>query len=158
MDAATISIGVSLIVSLLLTEAFGLAAGGMIVPGYLALSLHRPMDIVATLIVALTTFLIVKGISKFAIVYGRRRIVLMMLVGFVLGGLVRATPALAGTNTFTPGGACSESMVCVIGFIIPGLIALWMDRQGVMETLGSLMTASVAVRLVLIITGLELIS
>ena len=37
MDTLTVSIAVGLIVSLLFTEMFGLSAGGMIVPGYLAI-------------------------------------------------------------------------------------------------------------------------
>jgi hypothetical protein len=44
----------------------------------------------------------------------------------------------------------------VVGFIIPGLIAIWFDKQGVVETVSALLTASVVVRLLLIlITGLE---
>ncbi len=39
----------------------------------------------------------------------------------------------------------------VVGYIIPGLIALSMDRQGLVETIATLITVSVAVRLVLII-------
>jgi hypothetical protein len=44
----------------------------------------------------------------------------------------------------------------VIGFIIPGLIAIWMERQGIWQTLASLLTVSVIVRLILILTiGME---
>ena len=39
----------------------------------------------------------------------------------------------------------------VVGYIIPGLIALSIDRQGLIETVATLITVSVAVRLVLII-------
>jgi uncharacterized membrane protein len=46
------------------------------------------------------------------------------------------------------GGA---EMFPVIGFIIPGLIAIWLDRQGVFSTICSLATASVVVRLVLVV-------
>jgi hypothetical protein len=44
-----------------------------------------------------------------------------------------------------------ETELQVIGFIIPGLIAIWLDRQGVVETLSALITASIVVRLILII-------
>ena len=43
----------------------------------------------------------------------------------------------------------------MIGFIIPGLIALWFDRQGMAGTLGSLATSTVLVRLILITLGVE---
>ncbi|MBI4224246.1 MAG: poly-gamma-glutamate biosynthesis protein PgsC, partial [Deltaproteobacteria bacterium] len=38
-----------------------------------------------------------------------------------------------------------------IGFIIPGLIAIWLDRQGVVETLAALAIVSVMVRLILML-------
>ena len=38
----------------------------------------------------------------------------------------------------------------VIGYIIPGLIALWFNRQGILPTLSALLITSVLVRLVLI--------
>ena len=37
-----------LLVSLLFTELFGLAAGGMVVPGYIALYMTDPLSVVAT--------------------------------------------------------------------------------------------------------------
>ena len=48
LDPVSSSIAVGLVVSLLFAELFGLAAGGMVVPGYLALSLDRPADIAFT--------------------------------------------------------------------------------------------------------------
>lgn len=153
LDPVSSSIAVGLAVSLLFTEIFGLAAGGMVVPGYLALSLDRPLDIVLTLGAALLTFLIVRGIAKFSVIYGRRRIVLTLLFGFLIGSVFRATPALAASmSSFNDIGGVDAS---VIGFIIPGLIALWFDRQGVVETSSVLLTTAVVVRLVLILVGME---
>jgi len=156
MDVQTVSIGIGLIVSLLFTEVFGLAVGGMIVPGYIALSLHRPADIIATLAVALATYATVALISKFAFVYGRRKVVLMVLIGFVLGALLRAAPLGAGQSA-TLAVDQPESLFCVIGCIIPGLIALWIDRQGLIETLAPLMTSAVVVRLALVLLGMEIL-
>lgn len=148
MDGVTIALAVGLLVSLAVTEVFGMTAGGMIVPGYFALSIHRPLDLFVTLLVAAATFGLVRLMSRFMIVYGRRRIVLAMLFGFLLGSLVRLL--MQGT---APGdvSACG----CVIGFIIPGLIALWFDRQGMRGTIGALATSTVLVRLVLITIGME---
>ncbi|MCA9103682.1 MAG: poly-gamma-glutamate biosynthesis protein PgsC [Planctomycetales bacterium] len=152
MDSFTVAIGLGLIVSLMFTETFGLAAGGMIVPGYFATQFGRPLDIVLTFAVALLTYLVVSAVANFAIVYGRRRIVLMLLVGFVIGHSVRllvaAVPAIN-----SPTGSC----IAVIGYIIPGLIALWIDRQGPAETVGTVLTASAVVRLCLVMTGMEVL-
>ena len=157
MDVQIVAIALGLVITLLFTEALGLSTGGMIVPGYIALSLHKPLDVLLTLLVALATYWMVLGISKIAIIYGRRRIVLTVIVGFLLGSLVRATPAFASSDVDLA-YPCPESLCCVIGFIIPGLIALWMDRQGLPETVGPLITSSVVVRLALILLGMEVLT
>ena len=156
MDLLTVAIGLGLVVSLLFTEAIGLTAGGMIVPGYLALSLNKPADILATLAVAFITFAIVRVVSRFAIVYGRRRIFLAIIVAFVLGSLVRVAPIQASDISH---GWCPSpgEFACVIGYIIPGLIALGLDRFGVIETLAPMFSSAVIVRLVLIMAGLEVL-
>jgi len=119
----------------------------MIVPGYMALYLTRPLDLGLTIGVAFATFAAVRALSLFAIVYGRRRTALMILFGYILGMMVRRLPGLEGVD------------YDVIGFIIPGLIALWMDRQGVMQTMASLIIVSVVARLILtLFVGTELLS
>lgn len=148
MDGVTIALAVGLLVSLVVTEFFGMTAGGMIVPGYFALSVHRPLDLLVTLLVAAATFAVVRTLSRHMIIYGRRRIVLAMLFGFLLGAVVRFGVQGVAPENLT---ACG----CVIGFIVPGLIALWFDRQGMRGTLGALATSTVLVRLVLIIVGME---
>ncbi len=148
IELLPLAVGIGLGISLLFTEMFGVAAGGMIVPGYLALNLTRPIDVVLTIAAGFVTFAIVHTLSSFMIVYGRRRTVLMILVGYLMGVLVRW--AVGGVHF---GG----TELTVIGFIIPGLIAIWLDRQGIVETISALVTASVAVRLILIVLlGTEL--
>jgi poly-gamma-glutamate biosynthesis protein PgsC/CapC len=154
LDPTSTSIAIGLIVSLGFTELFGLAAGGMVVPGYLALSLDKPGCVLTTLLAALVTYLVVAFISKFAIVYGRRRTVLMILFGFLIGAAFRAAPALAASGSVEATGA-EASAFAVVGFIIPGLIALWIQRQGIIETFSILLTTTVVVRLVLIVLGME---
>lgn len=138
-----LSVGIGLAVSLVFSEAFGIAAGGMIVPGYLALAMNRPVDVLLTLAAAFVTFAIVHTLSTFIIIYGRRRTALMIIVGYLVGMTLRQlTHGLS-----SPTG----DELTVIGFIIPGLIAIWLERQGVVETLAALATASVVVRLVLVV-------
>lgn len=154
----TMAIGVGLVVSLLLSELFGLAAGGVVVPGYLALSLGRPLSVVVTIGVALFSFLLVRGISAYVIVYGRRRSSLMILVGYLFGVIAELAvrPRLgalfeADASTALPGLAGDFQ---VVGYVIPGLIAIWLDRQGVVQTVAVMFTAAAIVRLVLLaVTG-----
>ena len=155
MDVQIVAIGIGLIMTLLFTELFGLAAGGLIVPGYLALCLNRPGCIFLTVLAALVTFGIAKLVARHTLIYGRRRIVLMLIVGFLIGGLLKAVAAWwQGPEVALQSPA---QYVSVIGFVIPGLIALWIDRQGMVETLAPMLTLSVAVRLVLLVIGMELV-
>jgi poly-gamma-glutamate biosynthesis protein PgsC/CapC len=168
LSLLSLSIGLGLVVSLLFSELFGLAAGGLVVPGYFALYLARPLDVAATLVAALFTFFLVRIASSFVIVYGRRRTALMILVGYAVGILIRGALAAAfeaSAASLHPGApapigaaaalAASGEVVAevgVIGFIVPGLIAIWLDRQGVVPTLAALLTSAVVVRLILILT------
>ena len=155
MDPTSIAIGVGLAISILLTELFGLAAGGMVTPGYLALHLDQPLVVANTLVAAALTWLIVRGLSQWIIVYGRRRTALMILVGFAVGVMMRAVGesiAAQSPGSYAPGD------LSVIGFIIPGLIAIWIERQGFLQTNAVVLTSSAIVRLVLIVTGMELMS
>ncbi len=159
MDTLTVAIGIGLAVSLLFSELFGLAAGGMVVPGYIALSLDKPLNVVVTFAAAIVTYYIVYTLSNMIAIYGKRRTVLMVLIGFLVGYFMEQF-SLFQSNAIDPSdlSLLDESADYeVIGYIIPGLIAIWIDRQGLVETLGILLTASTVVRLVLILIGLELV-
>ena len=147
IELLPISIGIGLAIGLLVSELFGIASGGLIVPGYIALYLVRPMDIAATLIIAFLSFTIISVLENLFIVFGKRRTALMILIAYLLGMLTRSWTGIFPTEFE------------IIGYIIPGLIAVWMDRQGVVETLTALSIVSVAVRLVLIVTvGTEMLT
>jgi poly-gamma-glutamate biosynthesis protein PgsC/CapC len=137
-----VSIGIGLAVSLFLSEALGIVGSGLVVPGYLALYLTQPLTVLITLIAGLAAFGIVRLFGTIAIIYGRRRTILMIIAGYLTGMLARN---LGGEVLIL------DEMYPVIGFIIPGLIAIWLDRRGVIESLCSLLTASVMVRLILIL-------
>lgn len=147
MELLPLAVGIGLATGLLFTELFGIATGGLIVPGYMALYLHKPLDVGVTIAASFATFGIVRALSTFMIVYGRRRTALMILVGYIIGMIASEWPGV------------SQAEFAVIGFVIPGLIAIWMDRQGVLQTLASLVIVSIVVRLLLIIAvGQEALS
>jgi poly-gamma-glutamate biosynthesis protein PgsC/CapC len=157
MDPLTVAIGVGLAVSLLFSELFGLAAGGMVVPGYFALHLTQPLAVVLTLGAALVTYGLVYAMSMIVIIYGKRRTVMMILVGFLVGMFLQHIPigATQSLETLEQMYQFEPTELRVIGYIIPGLLAIWIDRQGLVETLSVLLTASVVVRLTLIVLGVE---
>jgi len=150
MDLLSVSIGIGLGVSLLLSEFLGIAGGGLVVPGYLALHLTEPLTVAVTIAAGLAAFVIVRALASVIIVYGRRRTVLMILAGYLMGMLARYFLHIYANTEL--------GEHAVVGFIIPGLIAVWLDRRGVIESLCSLITASVVVRLILIlIVGARLV-
>jgi poly-gamma-glutamate biosynthesis protein PgsC/CapC len=138
------AIGLGLIVSIIFSETLGVAAGGMVVPGYMAMMIHEPMRIAGTIIVSLMTYYTIKILSNYAFIYGKRRTVLVILFGFFFGWVSRQ---LFMFNL--PNGTAVELQA--VGFIIPGLIANWMERQGVIQTLSAMVVAAVLVRLLLMI-------
>ena len=153
MELLAVSIGLGLAVSLFFSETFGLAAGGMVVPGYVALSLDRPPDVALTVLAGLATYLIVHLLSLSVVIYGKRRTVATILVGYVIGMTVGTLPW-----ELSIAQATGHAELQIIGYIIPGLIAIWIDRQGLVETVSVLVTASVVVRLLLVLafgTGLH---
>jgi poly-gamma-glutamate biosynthesis protein PgsC/CapC len=104
-----------------------------------------------TLAISFVVYAIVKLLGKVMFIYGRRRMVISVLLGFILGWVTRNYGLLVNLPT--------EYAVNVIGFIIPGLIANSMEKQGITKTLTILVIAAVIVRLLLVIIfGGELIN
>mgnify|MGYP003298221252 FL=1 len=138
---AEISIGLGIFLSLILSESLGVTAGGIIVPGYIALYLHQPMQVVVTFLVAILVWVIIQGMGNVMFLYGKRRIVLALILGFFFGYISRNFIYLSQ----------DIGSVAVIGNIIPGLIANWMDRQGIIRTLSVVLLTSVMVKLCVMI-------
>ncbi len=138
-----IAITLGLVFSLLSYEVFGLAAGGIVVPGYIALQLSHPERLAGIAIVSFLTYLIIMGLSKYTFLYGRRQMVLSLLIGGLLANFSRYFLSIdLGTSTLE---------LQAVGWVIPGLIAHWFAKQGVFKTLSVLFVTSVLVRLILIL-------
>jgi poly-gamma-glutamate biosynthesis protein PgsC/CapC len=137
------TIGLGMLMSLLLTEIVGMAAGGIVVPGYIALSLHHPLELAITILVAFVTLLVIKLLSRIIILFGRRLLVVSILLGYFFVFLAKQTP---GWLDFP-----AHLAIFPIGFVIPGLIAYWMERQGVVETICAMFIAATATRFIIII-------
>lgn len=137
------AVGIGVIVSLVFSELLGASAGGIVVPGYIALYLDRPMQVIGTLLVSLVTWGIIRIIGSFTLLFGKRRMVLSILIGFIIGWASRLI--------IVQGMTVHDYQMQSIGYIVPGLIANWFERQGFMKTLSTMMIAAVLVRLVLMV-------
>ncbi|MCX7836135.1 MAG: poly-gamma-glutamate biosynthesis protein PgsC [bacterium] len=144
MIEATVGLGV--VLSLLFQETLGVAAGGIVVPGYVALQLDQPLSLLATFVVSFLVWILLRFISNFVFLFGRRRLVLSILLGFIFGYLSRQLVA-SHMLPLDPG-------LQAIGFVVPGLIANWMERQGIVKTISAVLICSITTRLlVMIATG-----
>ncbi|MFQ5904212.1 MAG: poly-gamma-glutamate biosynthesis protein PgsC [Candidatus Binatia bacterium] len=135
----TVAIGIGMILGLIFYELVGLSPGGMIVPGYIALFLDQPERLLGTAVISILTWLIMRYLSKYLILFSRRRFVLTVLVGFILARVSEVfILGLIGTLELR-----------TIGYVIPGLIANDMEQQGVWPTLGSVVIVSILAGLII---------
>jgi len=138
------SIGLSVILSFLSGEFLGISAGGLVSPGYLAFFLEQPLRVASTILLAVIIFFTIRGLQNVIIIFGRRRFMAAILL------------SLAGTwlfeQLFFYANAMSQDMR-IIGYVIPGLIANDMLRQGVLKTIVMVLLAAVVVRFILMLAA-----
>jgi len=137
------AIGVGLLVNLAFFELFGLPAGGMVIPGYLALQLQYPLRIAATLSLALLVFWLLRFLSNFMFLYGRRHLIMALLLGFILRRVFEGAMSVRLIEV--------SISLNIIGHIVPGLIAYWMEHQGVLRALSLTILGAVLTHLTLIV-------
>ena len=129
-----LAIGIGMLISLLFSESMGVMGGGVIVPGYFALHLQDLSSVFITFFIATITFLFISMLSRYLLIYGRRRVILSLLIAFLIGLFFREFIYLE-----------------YIGFIIPGLIASWMDKQGILRTASVIIIESSIVHFILML-------
>ncbi|MFC2116920.1 poly-gamma-glutamate biosynthesis protein PgsC [Bacteroidota bacterium] len=120
---------IGLICGFIFYEFVGVSPGGVVAPAYLALFIFQPGKILVTLILSIIIFYIIKFLSSHLIIYGRRKLLLALILGFLL--------KLAIDYFIQPMPSIRLDLQS-IGYIIPGLIAHEMSRQKIIPTLLSL--------------------
>lgn len=138
-----LAIALGIIISLFFIEVFGMAAGGIIIPGYMSLQLTHVDKMIGTIIVAFATYLILLLISKFTFLFGRRQMVVGLLVGTLL--------SILSHHFFFVNTQSSTVEFSAIGWVIPGLIAHWSAKQGFLKTISMLIITSILVRFIVLI-------
>jgi poly-gamma-glutamate biosynthesis protein PgsC/CapC len=133
---------IGLVLGFLYYEFTGISPGGVVPPAYLALFMGQPHKIATTLGIAFVVWLILETASRHLIVYGRRRLLLAILLGccLKLGIEYWIRPAI-------PIALNLES----IGYVIPGLIANEMARQKAIPTVASIGIVTVMTYLTLLL-------
>lgn len=129
----------ALLISLVFTELTSLVPGGIIVPFYFALYLDDPVKILATVISALIAMAAVKFLSRYTILYGRRKFALYLIIG-ILEKILFTYLYFGNTYMF-------YNLSMTIGYLVPGILGREMEKQGVLKTLGSLTVVTLIIRL-----------
>lgn len=140
MIELAVSLGV--VFSLLFIEAFGMAAGGIVIPGYVALQLGTPDRLLGLVIISLATFLSLKGLGKFMFLFGRRQMVIALLIGTLYSIFSHHFMVFENKD--------ASLELSAVGWVVPGLIGHWSVKQGFVKTLSMLIITSIFVRLVVI--------
>ena len=121
-----VAVGVSVLVGMFVYDRIGLRSGGFITGAYLALVSPRWGDLVFTLVIALATwFVVVRILMPRLLLFGRRKVSTMMLVGAVIGWSGELILALVTHREYTPWLGLT-----VATLMVPALIANDAQRQG----------------------------
>ena len=134
------AIGIGIAIGFLFYELVGLSPGGIVVPGYITLFINQPWRIIVTIGIAILTYYIVIFLSNYLILYGKRRFLSMILISFFVKWLVEG---------FLFQLPVTGIEIQSIGYIIPGLLANEMQRQGILPTLLATAIVAILVRLTL---------
>jgi poly-gamma-glutamate biosynthesis protein PgsC/CapC len=132
MTYETLFIG--LLVAILYVEIFGVYPGGIIVPAYIALYMDQPLRVLVTVTIAFLCVLVYRILSRYIILFGRRRFVTFIFIGAVLAQM---------WSLFFPHLFPESFGLRAIGWLIPGLLANNFEKQRLLPTLASLITVAV---------------
>ncbi len=142
MTFETLFIG--LIVAVIYVEIMDIYPGGIIVPAYVALYLDEPLRVLATILIALLSLYTYRVLSRFLILFGKRRFVMLVL----LGGLWAQVWFLLLPHFF------ADSLgLRAIGWIIPGLLANNLEKQKIVPTLASMFIVAIIIYFLVSLIG-----
>jgi len=136
------ALGIGIILNYIFLELVGLSAGGLITPGYLAYFWDQPVRIIMTFVVAFICYLLILLLANFMIIYSKRRFMLAVVSSYLFSWFI---------STYLIQFIALETDIRVIGYIIPGLIANEMIKQGIARTILITIFITSITRLVLLL-------
>jgi poly-gamma-glutamate biosynthesis protein PgsC/CapC len=154
LEVVRLALVIGILISMLVYERWHVSSGAVVVAGYLSLFVNRPLYILVTVLIGVATYLIVqRTLAQKVFLYGRRKLVVMVLIGMGLQLLTGAIAYLLTSSESILHSAPWVAGLYGIGFLLPGLIAQDMDRQGAGITL--LAVAGVTVLTFLAVLAVE---
>ncbi|WP_043683815.1 poly-gamma-glutamate biosynthesis protein PgsC/CapC [Streptomyces xylophagus] len=141
-QTAALGIALGLVFSLVCYLTTNLSPGGMITPGWIALTLVTDVQLAGLMVcVATLTYFTTKLLQRTVILYGKRLFAAVVLTAV----LIQTTVMLALNHEF-PLLYTSQTL----GFIVPGLVSYQMVRQPMAATLISTTAVTLATYVVLV--------
>ena len=131
-----------IIVSIIFYEITDISPGGIVVPGLMVMYVNQFDKMVYTVIVAIITYLVVKFISRYLVIFGKRRFVILILVSILINFLLQLLLHSFSINLLN---------MSIIGYSIAGIIANDMYKQGIKRTIPSLAIVIVVLELIIIV-------
>lgn len=125
---------IGLFISLLMEEILGISAGGMIVPGYLAMVCDDIPQLLLIFFISFAVYLIVNHVlPHFVILFGKRKFVATLIVGILLKLIL---------ELFFPILPFATVEIRGIGAITPSLIANSYAKQGIRYSVPAVLAAA----------------
>ncbi|MGR8010004.1 poly-gamma-glutamate biosynthesis protein PgsC/CapC [Streptomyces hypolithicus] len=142
-EIAAIGIALGLMFSLVCYLTTNLSPGGMITPGWLALTLVEDLQRAAMVVgVTVLTYVTTLAVQRVVILYGKRLFSTVVLIGVLFQATVMIILSMEFPLMYTNQ---------TLGFIVPGLIAYQLVRQPKGATL--LATGSVTLMAYVVLTA-----
>lgn len=131
VDLTVYAVVLSVLIGMLVFSKLGIRSGGFISGAYVALLSPRLLDLVFTLVVAVLTWLVVVyGLMPRLLLFGRRKLSTMVLVGAIIAWSGELIVVAATGGAYTPWQGFT-----IITFMVPALLANDAQRQGPEKTL-----------------------
>jgi poly-gamma-glutamate biosynthesis protein PgsC/CapC len=142
-QTAALGIALGLVFSLVCYLTTNLSPGGMITPGWIALTLVTDVQMAALMVgVSALTYFMTKLLQRTVILYGKR-----LFAAVVLCAVLMQTTVMLALNHEFPLLYTSQTL----GFIVPGLVSYQMVRQPLGATLISTTAVTLATYVVLVV-------
>ncbi len=129
-----------IIISIIYYELTDISPGGIIVPGAMVFYINQPERMLYTVLIAVVTYYIIKLLSHYLIIFGKRKYSLTLLVAIILNlvfiKIIGLLPFLMD--------------VSLIGYIIPGIISNDFSKQGITKTVFSLGIVVIILKLIML--------
>ena len=129
---------IGVLLSIIFYEITDITPGGIIVPGLLALYYKQIDRVIYTIVIALIAYFIVKLLSRYFVIFGKRRFVLMIIISLFLNIILDLILHSFSLNLLN---------LSIIGYTITVIIANDIYKQGIKRTIPALV----------IVTGLTIL-